>query len=341
MKDIFSRISNLTPEKRKLLELMLGVTTPAVSKEVIARRRETGSCPLSFQQQRLWFLHQFEPTSAAYNIPAALRLEGVLNVLALEQSLNEVVRRHESLRTSFAMTNGEPHQEIAPSLNLKLAVVDLQQSPDNERHNMVHRLALEEATRPFDLATVPLLRASLLQLGEQEHVLLLTMHHIVSDGWSISVLVREIATLYEALSLGRPSPLSSLPIQYADYALWQRDQQQTEALQDQLAYWKRQLADMPAALELPADYPRPAVQTHRGATEYFVLPENLSAALQTLSQSEGVTLFMLLLSAFQTLLYRYTGQEDIAVGTPVANRVLPETESSIGFFVNTLVMRSD
>jgi len=300
-----------------------------------------GAVPLSFAQQRLWFLDQFEPESAAYNIPAAVRLSGALDVAALERSFDEIIRRHESLRTSFAVVDGEARQQIAPSLRMKLPVADLRQTPEDEREAVVERMAASEARRPFDLSTVPLLRASLLQLGEREHVLLLTMHHIVSDGWSMAVLIREVATLYEAFTHNSPSPLPELPVQYADFAHWQRRWLQGEVLEAQLAYWKRQLADMPAALELPADHPRPPVQSYRGATHHFVLPADLSDALQALCRSEGVTPFMLLLAAFQTLLQRYTGQEDIAVGAPIANRNRAETESLIGFFVNTLVMRAD
>jgi amino acid adenylation domain-containing protein/non-ribosomal peptide synthase protein (TIGR01720 family) len=309
-----------------------------VSLEPVARE---GALPLSFAQQRLWFLDQFEPDNAAYNINAAVRLDGALNLAALERSFEEVVRRHESLRTSFAVAGGEARQEIAPTLKLKLPILDLRLTPEGEREAVLKRMAAEEARRPFDLSTVPLLRASLLQLGEREHVLLLTMHHIVSDGWSMAVLIREVATLYEAFSHDAPSPLTELPIQYADFAHWQRRWLQGEVLERQLDYWTRQLADMPAALELPADHPRPAVQSYRGAPHYFALPASLSDALQVRAHSEGVTPFMLLLAAFQTLLHRYTGQEDIAVGSPIANRNRVETENLIGFFVNTLVMRAD
>jgi amino acid adenylation domain-containing protein/non-ribosomal peptide synthase protein (TIGR01720 family) len=312
----------------------------SASVSLVKVERDGEALPLSFAQQRLWFLDQYEPNSAAYNIPAAVRLSGVLNFAALERTFDEVVRRHESLRTSFVVADGEARQKIAPSLRMKLPVLDLREMPHGEREAAVQRMALEEALRPFDLSKVPLLRASLLRLAEREHVLLLTMHHIVSDGWSMAVLIREVATLYEAFSLNAPSPLAELSIQYADFAHWQRRWLQGEVLDRQLAYWKRQLADMPAALELPADHPRPAVQSYRGATHYFALPANLSDALQACAQSEGVTLFMLLLAAFQTLLHRYTGQDDISVGSPIANRNRAETESLIGFFVNTLVLRT-
>jgi amino acid adenylation domain-containing protein/non-ribosomal peptide synthase protein (TIGR01720 family) len=300
-----------------------------------------GEMVLSFAQARLWFLEQLEPGSSAYNIPAAVRLTGSLDVAVLEQSLNEIVGRHEVLRTTFGMVSGEPRQVIAPVLALTLRWVDLRDLPEAQQKIQVERLATEEAQQPFDLAKGPLLRATLLQLGEAEHVLLLTMHHIVSDGWSMGVLIRELAALYEAFSTGKPSPLPELPIQYADFAHWQRQWLQGEVLAAQLSYWQQQLTGAPALLELPTDRPRPGVQTFRGATQFLALPEPLSQKLKTLSQRSGVTLFMTLLAAFQTLLYRYTGQEDICIGSPIANRNRSETEELIGFFVNTLVLRTD
>ncbi len=300
-----------------------------------------GAMPLSFAQQRLWFLDQFEPDSPAYNIPAAVRLKGLLDTPALERAFDEVVRRHESLRTRFVSSDGEPLQEVVPELGLRLTKVDLSRLPGDEREAEVDRLALEDARRPFRLSDVPLIRAGLLMLSPDEHVLLLTMHHIVSDGWSMAVLIGEIAALYEAFSAGRPSPLAELPIQYADFAAWQRRWLRGEVLDRQLAYWKRQLADAPAVLELPADRPRPAVQTYDGAAHFFALPESLSASLQAESRRAGVTLFMTLLAAFQTLLHRYTGREDIPVGSPVAGRNRAETEPLIGFLVNTLVLRTN
>jgi amino acid adenylation domain-containing protein/non-ribosomal peptide synthase protein (TIGR01720 family) len=300
-----------------------------------------GEMLLSFAQARLWFLEQLEPGSSAYNIPSAVRLTGSLHVAVLEQSLNEIVQRHEVLRTTFAVVSGEPIQVIAPVLALTIPRVDLRNLPEAQQEAQVERLATEEAQQPFDLAKGPLLRATLLHLDEAEHVLLLTMHHIVSDGWSMGVLIRELAALYEAFSTGKPSPLPELPIQYADFAHWQRQWLQGEVLTAQLSYWQQQLTGAPALLELPTDRPRPAVQTFRGATQFLALPEPLSQKLKTLSQRSGVTLFMTLLAAFQTLLYRYTGQEDICIGSPIANRNRSETEELIGFFVNTLVLRAD
>ncbi|MGE3435688.1 MAG: amino acid adenylation domain-containing protein [Blastocatellales bacterium] len=301
--------------------------------------------PLSFAQERLWFLDQLTPGGASYNIAEAYKLSGPLNPEALEQSLNEVVRRHEVLRTTFAIPSGtkdaRPVQVIAPELRLSLPVVDLSGSSEAERKDDVERFAAEEARRPFDLARGPLLRATLLRLGAEEHVVLLTVHHIVSDDWSTFVYLREIAILYDAFIEGRPSLLPELPIQYADYACWQRQSLQGEILESQRAYWKQRLAGAPPSLELPASRPRPAIQSSRGASQSFVLTEELSAALAGLSRQEGSTLFMTLLAAFQTLLYRYTGQDDITVGSPVSNRNRSELEGLIGFFVNTLALRTD
>nr|QEO74622.1 Beta-ketoacyl synthase [uncultured bacterium] len=318
-----------------------GSEQPASTSIPLVPIAREGAPPLSFAQQRLWFLDQFEPESAAYNIPAAVRLKGRLDAAALERSFNEVVRRHESLRTRFVSVDGEARQEIAREWEMRLTEVDLRDLPPDAREAEAMRLALEDARRPFNLSTGPLIRAGLVRLSADEHVLLLAMHHIVSDGWSMAVLIREVATLYGAFSECRPSPLAALPIQYADFAEWQRRWLRGEVLEAQLAYWKRQLRDAPAVLDLPTDRPRPAAQTYNGATHFFTLPESLSESLQAASRRAGVTLYMTLLAAFQTLLHRYTNQEDIAVGSPVAGRNRAETEPLIGFLVNTLVMRTN
>ncbi|HPL30629.1 MAG TPA: amino acid adenylation domain-containing protein, partial [Anaerolineae bacterium] len=297
--------------------------------------------PLSFAQQRLWFLDQLEPGSAAYNVPEAVRLSGPLDVAALERCLNEVVRRHEVLRTVVATADGRPYQEIAPDLRVDLALSDLTGLPEAGREAEALRLAGEEAARPFDLAHGPLMRARLLRLAADEHVVLLTLHHIVCDEWSSSILVEEVAALYAASAAGQAAPLAELPIQYADYACWQRSWLQGEVLDEQLTYWKQQLAGAPELLPLPADRPRPAVQTFRGAYQSFEVPSEVTQGLQALSRQEGATMFMALLAAFQTLLARYTGQDDISVGTPIAGRNRAELEGLIGFFVNTLVLRGD
>jgi aspartate racemase len=296
--------------------------------------------PLSFAQERLWVLDQLTPGSPVYNVPVAVRLTAPLNVVVLERSLNEIVRRHGSLRTRFTAVDGQPVQVITPELSLTLPVVNLEEFSESEREEQARQLAAQEAHQPFDLARGPLWRASLLRLSDEEHLLLLTMHHIISDGWSIGVLLRELTALYAAYSQGQPSSLPALPFQYADYAVWQRQWLHGEVLEQQLSYWRQQLANLPV-LELPTDRPRPAVKTYQGTRHYFKLPPSVNEALQALSRQEGVTLFMTLLAAFQTLLYRYTGQEDVVVGTPINGRTRAETEGLIGFFVNTLVVRTD
>jgi len=297
--------------------------------------------PMSFAQQRLWFLDQLERDSAFYNIPAAVRITGPLEVSVLERSLNEIVRRHEALRTTFATVQGEPVQLIAPHAEVRLPVRDLTALGEQAREQEVQRLVREEARCPFDLSRGPLLRVSVLKLAEHCHVLLLNMHHIISDGWSIGVFFQELAAFYGAFSWGEAAPLPPLPVQYADYALWQRQWLQGEVLQTQLAYWRERLkGDLPV-LELLSDRPRLAVQTYRGALKAFALPRELSQALNDLARRQGVTLFMVLLAAFQVLLHRYTQQKDILVGSPIAGRNRSEIEGLIGFFVNTLVLRTD
>jgi amino acid adenylation domain-containing protein len=340
--DFRQRLADLSPAKRALLELRLKENRlRSFTDAAIPRRTTRDSAPLSFAQQRLWFLDQYEPNSPVYNVPGALRLRGFLDVAALKRSLDGIVRRHEALRTKFSMVEGEPLQVILPSLSVSLSVVYLTDLSESEREDEARHLAAEETRRPFDLAQGPPVRMMLLCLAENEHVLLLTMHHIVSDGWSMGVLHRELSVLYQAFSRGKPSPLPDLPIQYADFAVWQREWLQGEVLEKQLSYWKKQLEGIPAVLNLPTDRPRPAVQSFRGKRQSLELSKELTQGLKALSRKEGVTLYMTLLAAFQTLLYRYTGQEDIVVGSPIANRNRSEIEGLIGFFVNTLVLRSD
>jgi len=302
--------------------------------------------PLSFAQQRLWFLDKLIPNNAFYNVPSALRVIGSLNLEALEQTFAEIVRRHEALRTTFVMLERQAVQVISPTLTIPISVVDLQSLPDAKRETQALYLMTEEAQRPFNLATGPLLRVTVLRLQETEHILLLNLHHIVSDGWSIGILIRELATLYEAISSASPPSLPALPIQYADFAYWQRQWLQQAGkdgctpLQTQLNYWRQQLDEI-SFLNLPTDRMRSAHQTYRGSTQFLQISESLSEALEALSQREGVTLFMTLLAAFQILLCRYTQQEDITVGTPIANRNRSEIEPLIGFFVNSLVLRTN
>ncbi len=306
----------------------------------IGRVERSRPLPLSFAQQRLWFLDQWRPGSSFYNIPIAVRVVGTLDAPALERVVNEVVRRHEVLRTTFVAADGEPMQVIAPSLTMPLPVVDLGTLPEVRREAEARRQWEEEAQRPFDLANGPLLRLGLIRLGAREHIALATLHHIISDGWSLGVLAHEVSVLYEAFSRGLPSPLPELTLQYADFASWQRQWLRGEALQAQLDYWKGRLAGVPA-LELPTDRPRPAAPSVRGGSRSRVLPKSLLAEVQALSQQEGATLFMTLLAAFQALLHRDSGQEDFSVGTPIAGRNRSEVEGLVGFFVNTLVLRGD
>jgi amino acid adenylation domain-containing protein len=297
--------------------------------------------PTSFAQQRLWFLDQLEPQNAAYNIPIGIHLNIELNVEALEQSLNTLIERHEVLRTTFVGTDELPLQMIASSLKVPLSMVDLSALSEVQREAEAIRLANEEAQRPFNLVQGPLLRTTLLKLASEEYMLLLTIHHIIFDGWSLGVLYEELATLYQAFSTGQLSPLPDLPIQYVDFALWQQERLQGEELAGQLAYWKQHLAGAPALLELPTDRPRTASPSSQGSTYLVTLSSELNKALKTLSRQEGVTLYMTLVAAFQTLLYRYTGQDDMLIGTFTAGRTQAETEALIGFFVNTLVLRTD
>jgi amino acid adenylation domain-containing protein len=301
---------------------------------------DTKDIPLSFAQERLWFFNQLEGASATYNIPAALCLTGILNLGALHQALAEIVRRHEALRTSFSNTGGRPIQIIHPSATMDLEVIDLQHLSVNDRESMVTQQIQQSALSPFDLEIAPLMQCSVLQLSQTESVFCINMHHIVSDGWSIGVLVQELSALYSAYCAGEPSPLSELEVQYADFALWQRQWLSGEVLERQLQYWVSQLQGIPELLQLPTDRPRPSIQAYRGTTASFPLGQELTEQLKALSQQTGCTLFITLLSAFATLLYRYSGQSDIVIGSPIANRNQPEIESLIGFFVNTLVLRT-
>jgi hypothetical protein len=285
----------------------------------------------------LWFIDQFETERHLYNLPAAVRLHGDLHVAALAASLNEVVARHETLRTSFVEVAGQPMQSIAPSCRLEFPLIDLSVLEDSSRE--VSRLSRLEAQTPFDLSRGPLMRSALLKLSETEHVLLLTMHHIVSDGWSMGVLVKEVAELYEARVAGKPSPLPELPIQYADFAVWQREWLRDRVLEEQLSYWRRQLAGAPSVLELPVDYA--TEPSSRGAHQPLRFSRELVQELKELGRREGATLFMTLLAGFMSLAHFYTGKEDLVIGTDVANRNRSETEGLIGFFVNQLVLRAN
>lgn len=338
--DLSQRRARLSAAKKALLDRWVqGEPAPKSEVPGIPPRPAGIPVPLTFAQQRLWFLDQVVPASAAYAIYEALRLAGALRVRILEQSLSQIIQRHEALRTTFRADAGQPHQVIAPPRPVRLPVIDLAALEEDVRARAVQHLAALEARRPFDLERGPLLRFTLLRLGGREHILLLTLHHIICDGWSLGILLRELSALYTAYVADQPSPLPALPIQYADVACWQREQ--GLELEEQLAYWRQQLSQAPTLLNLPTDRPRPAVQSFQGARLTFTLPDALAQELQALCRREEVTLFMLLLAAFQVLLFRYTRQADLLIGTPIANRTRAETEGLIGLFANTLVLRTD
>jgi amino acid adenylation domain-containing protein/non-ribosomal peptide synthase protein (TIGR01720 family) len=343
--DEFEHIKDLPPEQLALLILHLrqkgnDQAQPAAHLQNIQPVPRDQDIPLSFAQQRLWFLAQLEPDSPAYNMPLAVHLTGALDVAAFHRSIDAIIERHEILRTTFVAVAGQPIQVIAPAQRIALSLVDLRALPEDVREKTARRLTIEENLRPFDLSRGPLLRAVLLWLSTADHVVLLTLHHIIFDGWSTPVFIRELHALYAMASSGEASPLPDLPIQYADYAVWQREWLQEDVLALHLAYWRRQLAELPV-VRLPSDHSRPAATTFQGAQQRILLGSALHAALDRLSQQTGVTLFMLLLASFQLLLARYSDQDDIVVGTDVANRTRTRTELLIGFFVNQLVLRSD
>ena len=342
MSDLIERIAALSPQKRELLLQRLNQKKESVSLEkILPQSRESNTFPLSFAQQRLWFFEQLNPGNFTYHILAAVRLTGTLDATSLDRSLNELVKRHEVLRTAFKTINGQPVQAIASNLELQILEIDLRSLPETERSREVERLIAAEAKLAFDLSQAPLLRAKLLHLSDSNWVLLLSTHHIIFDAWSMGIFIQELATFYQAFCTGKPSPLPELSVQYADFASWQRQWLQGEVLETQLAYWKKQLGGNLPVLNLPTDRPRSAVQTFRGAVHKFTIPKAIAEEIAQLSQREKATLFMTLLAAFKTLIYRYTGQEDILVGSPIANRNRREIEEVIGLFANTLVFRTN
>jgi non-ribosomal peptide synthetase component F len=298
--------------------------------------------PASFAQQRLWFLDQYMVSAPhAYNIPLAIRFRGLLEEGALKRTLDEIIQRHEILRTTFVAHSGQPMQVIAAHLDPALSVTDLSHLPASDRDARAASLARQEARQRFDLSQGPLLQAHLLRLAAEEHILLLTLHHIIADGWSVGVLQNELSTLYSAFSTDHPSPLPPLPIQYAQFAVWQHHHLQEKTLEDQLNYWRSILTNDLEPLALPTDFPRPGSQTFNGAQFPITLPQDLVEALKALGQEEGASLFIVLAAGFKTLLYRTSHQTDITIGTPIANRTRPEIEPLIGPFANTLVLRAD
>ena len=339
--DIAERTASLSTAKRLLLEKRLRGERSGTGPPQIRKRAAEESAVLSFAQQRLWFIDQFEGETPFYNNPVAVLISGALRPEILDQTLSEIIRRHEILRTHFAEVDGKPLQIVSPAAPLQIPITDLSELNEAERRPAAVEMAVAEASAPFDLSTGPLIRVKLIRLSSIEHVVLLTLHHTVTDRWSTGVLIREVATLYEAFRQGQASPLAELEIQYADYAAWQREWLQGEVLEEQLRYWRGQLGGKLPVVEFPSDRPRPAVQSFRGERGSMKLSAQLVESLTSLSRQEGATLFMTLLAAFQILLYRYTGSADVLVGTAIANRNRSETEKLIGFFANTLVLRTD
>jgi hypothetical protein len=340
LNDVRQRIARLSPAQQALLRRRLGETRAASGPE-IPRRQGPGPWPLSFAQQRLWFLAQLDPRSVAYNVASGLRLRGALDARALQGGLDALVERHEVLRTTFTLVDDEPVQVIGPPRPVEIVSVDLTGGPAAERAAALERGLAEAAARPFDLEHDLMLRGFLARVAENEHVLQLALHHIACDGWSMGVLFRELAEAYTALVQQQAPAWPDLPIQYADYAVWQRQWLAGPELTRQLAYWRARLAGAPAVLELPADRSRPPVWSGRGRNHLARLPARVTSELEALSRAHGVTLFMSLLAGFATLLHRLTGRHDIVVASPMAERTPVQTEPLIGFFVNTLVLRTD
>jgi len=335
-------IEGLSPKKRALFELLMKERKSLASQRLkIPRRQQSDYYPLSFTQQRLWILDQLASDRASYNIYFTAHLKGQLNVGALQRSLDEIISRHEILRTTFRVVDGQPAQVIAPRAPFPFARKDVSHLDGSDQRRLIRLCVDEQVRESFDLSRGPVIRATLLKSGYEDHVFILVAHHIIFDGWSINVFVRELMLLYEALSEGRPSPLAAPPIQYADFAVWQRAWSQDAVLENHLTYWKRQLRGAGQTLELPTDHEPQGERTPRGLFSPFPLGSELSESLKALSRLEGVTLFMLLLAAFQILLHRYSGQEELFVGSPVACRNWAETENLIGCFINTLVLRAD
>ena len=340
-RNLDDRLAGLSPAKRALLEMKLKQKQAQATPQGVTRRDDSAAAPLSYAQQRLWFLEELEPGSPAYHIPAIFELSGELDVAALTASLNEIVQRHEALRTTFTAVNGQPSQQVNNQVSITVPVNDLQGLSTEQCKSEIAKLTAAETRRPFDLTTGPLLRAKLLKLAPREHRLILTMHHIASDGWSRGVLLNELSVLYKDFLNGERPSLDALPIQYADFAVWQRDYLSGERLEKQQSYWKNQLAGAPPRLELPTDFPRPAVQEYRGNHLPVAINQTLYEELKRVSQEAGTTLFMTLFAAFNVLLHRYSRQDEIVIGSPIANRTRAEIEGLIGFFVNTLALRTD
>jgi amino acid adenylation domain-containing protein len=344
MSETPKRLEGLSPERRKLLEMRLAGVKPASAAPagpvLGPRPRDGGPLPVSFAQRRLWLLEQLTPGTGAYNLPYHMRIRGALDVGAMVRAVDALVERHEPLRTSFAGQGDEPVQVVHPFTPGVTKVIDLRHLPRGEAEAEAKRLAWEDANGGHDLSR-SVFRSTLVRVAEDDHVLLLTAHHIATDGWSLTVMAREVPALYEAFAAGRPNPLPSLPLQYADFAAWQREWLTGAVLEKQLAFWREALAGAPRVLELPTDRPRPAVESHRGGSFEHEVPAAVSDRIRELARRESATLFVALLAAFQAVLARHAGQESVVVGTPIANRTRPQVEGLIGFFVNTLALRGD
>jgi hypothetical protein len=346
--ELAASIATLSPAQLELLHAQLKKLNAKPTgdqrqrQRITRRRRDSDTAVLSFAQQRMWFLEQLTPGTATYNIPCAIRLSGRLDVAALERSLNEIVRRHETLRTTFADRDGRPIQIVSESLALPLSFIDLRGLGEVERAARAASLLNDDAQQPFDITRGPLLRATLVRVAEEEeYVLLLTIHHIICDKWSLDVFLRELVLLYGAFSRNQPSPLPELPFQYADFAQWQQEHLSDEMVERQLAFWKKQLEGATPYLNLPTDHPRPDLQSFRGARYPVSFPGELAEEIDAFSQREGGTFFITALAAFKALLHVYTKQADILLGTTILGRHQPEAEALIGFFANTLVLRTD
>jgi amino acid adenylation domain-containing protein len=344
MNDLAIRIAALTPEQRARFEESLkakGLRLPQVDQIPRRPRKDVNQFPTSIDQERLWFIEQLQPGNAAYNIFSASRIRGPLDAALMERVVNELIARHEVLRTTFTVVDDQPVQVIHPQMELKLTPIDLQSVPLEQREQEALRLVTEDFSRPFDLEKGPLLRVGLLRLADDDHVLHVNMHHTVTDRWSGAIFEQETGLLYEAFANNRPSPLPELPIQYADYAVWQRSRAESELYRKQAAYWTRRLTGLPFVLEVPTDFPRPPIQNFRGARVYTRYSKKLLDALRELSRREGVTMFTLALAAYKALLYRYTSQETILVGTTFANRNRPELQNMVGYLLNLIVLSTD
>ncbi|MBW3570371.1 MAG: non-ribosomal peptide synthetase, partial [Gemmatimonadetes bacterium] len=334
MKGVPTSLAALSPEKRALFEALLkkqGVAAP----QGIPRREGTEPAPLSFSQERLWFLDRMDPGSPAYNVPWTLRVRGALDVPLLERALGEVVRRHDALRTTFVLDGERPVQRVAPAGEVSLPVEDLSGVPAEAREAELRRRVGAAAWAPFDLEAGPVFRAILYRLDSTDHLLLVSIHHTVTDGGSMGVLFRELNAVYAAFAAGKPSPLHPLSIQYADFAVWQRRHLSGKRLEDELAWWRARLDGAPAVLNLPTDRPRPTVHRYTGGGRSVTLPPAVLERLRALALGDGATLYMVLLAAYATVLARWSGQDDVVVGTPIAGRHHREAEELIGYFANT------